>query len=68
VLDYDRYLTLLNGLGRDMPLILHGLLEDQVDTSVAFLRAKGAHLSSDFVDGAQASSEGEAGHCIRPRE
>ena len=68
VLDYDRYLTLLNGLGRDMPLILHGLLEDQVDTSVAFLRAKGAYLSSDFVDGARASGEGVAGHCIRPRE
>ncbi len=46
LLDYDHYLTLLNGLGRDIPLILHGLSEAQVDTSVAFLRAKGAHLET----------------------
>jgi len=46
VLDYDHYLALLNGLGRDIPLILHGLTEDQVDTSIAFLRAKGAHLET----------------------
>jgi len=44
LLDYDHYLALLNGLGRDIPLILHGLTEAQVDTSVAFLRSKGAHL------------------------
>ncbi len=45
VLDYDHYLTLLDGLGRDAPLILHGLAEDQVETSLAFLRSKGARLS-----------------------
>ncbi len=46
LLDYDHYLALLNGLGRDIPLILHGLSEDQVDASVAFLRSKGAHLET----------------------
>ncbi len=42
LLDYDHYLRLLAGLGRDVPLILHSLTEDQVDTAVAFLKAKGA--------------------------
>jgi sugar phosphate isomerase/epimerase len=44
LLDYDHYLRLLAGLGRDVPLILHSLTEEQVDTAVAFLRAKGATL------------------------
>lgn len=45
VLDYDHYLALLDELGRDVPLILHGLAEAQVDTSVGFLQSKGARLS-----------------------
>jgi len=40
VLDYDHYLALLRSVGYNGPLILHGLLEDQVDASVAFLRGK----------------------------
>ena len=40
LLDYDRYLSLLRGLGADVPVILHGLREAEVDESVAFLRGK----------------------------
>jgi sugar phosphate isomerase/epimerase len=40
VLDYDHYLGLLRRAGYDGPLILHGLREDQVARSVAFLRGK----------------------------
>ena len=40
LLDYDRYLLLLNNLGFDVPLILHGLSEAQVPECVAFLREK----------------------------
>jgi sugar phosphate isomerase/epimerase len=40
VLDYDYYLGLLRRAGYDGPLILHGLREDQVARSVAFLRGK----------------------------
>jgi sugar phosphate isomerase/epimerase len=40
VLDYDHYLGLLRRAGYDGPLILHGLREDQVGRSVAFLRGK----------------------------
>jgi sugar phosphate isomerase/epimerase len=39
-LDYDLYLDLLRGSGYRGPLILHGLREDQVAASVAFVRAK----------------------------
>jgi sugar phosphate isomerase/epimerase len=39
-LDYDRYVALLRGSGYDGPLILHGLREDQVAASAAFLRRK----------------------------
>ena len=38
-LDYDLYLALLGHATTDVPLILHGLTEDQVTDSVAFLRA-----------------------------
>jgi sugar phosphate isomerase/epimerase len=38
-LDYGLYLALLGHAGRDVPLILHGLAEDEVTDSVAFLRA-----------------------------
>ena len=47
LLDYDHYLELLGGLGRDVPLILHGLTEEQVDVAVAFLQAKGARLEPE---------------------
>ncbi len=40
VLDYEQYLSLLNGLGYDVPLILHGLTEEQVDGCVAYLKEK----------------------------
>lgn len=40
LLDYDYYLARLRASGFRGPLILHGLAEEQVDQSVAFLRAK----------------------------
>ena len=40
VLDYDLYLRLLQKVNYSGPLILHTLQEDEVDTSVAFLRSK----------------------------
>jgi len=40
LLDYGRYLSLLNNLEFDVPLILHGLSEAQVPECVAFLREK----------------------------
>ncbi len=40
LLDYDSYLDLLRGSGYLGPLVLHGLREDQVAASVAFLRHK----------------------------
>jgi len=40
LLDYERYLSLLSGLGSDIQLVLHGLSEAQVDESVAFLRER----------------------------
>lgn len=40
LLDYSQYLSLLSDLGFDVPLILHGLNETQVDECVAFLRGK----------------------------
>lgn len=40
VLNYDLYLMLLEKIGYDGPLILHGLREDQVAFSVDFLRSK----------------------------
>lgn len=46
VLDYDRYLRLLCAAGYTGPLILHGLSESQVATSVAFLRDKLSALTS----------------------
>jgi sugar phosphate isomerase/epimerase len=39
-LDYDRYLGLLEQLPRDVPLILHGLQEDEVEGSLRFLRRR----------------------------
>jgi sugar phosphate isomerase/epimerase len=40
VLDYDRYLAWLRRIGYVGPLILHGLADDEVAGSVAFLRGK----------------------------
>jgi sugar phosphate isomerase/epimerase len=39
LLDYDTYLGLLGQSGFSGPLILHGLTEDEVAGSLAFLRA-----------------------------
>jgi sugar phosphate isomerase/epimerase len=46
LLDYDQYLSLLNTIGFDVPLILHGLSEEQVDECVAFLRGKMAAINA----------------------
>lgn len=48
-LDYDVYLSLLRSIGYRGPLILHALTEEQVDSSVAFLRQKGVGLDSEEV-------------------
>lgn len=44
VLDYDRYLALLAASGFTGPLILHGLSEQQVSPSLAFLQNKFAAI------------------------
>jgi sugar phosphate isomerase/epimerase len=46
VLDYDRYLSWLSKIGYDGPLILHGLAEHEVASSVQFLRQKLASVYS----------------------
>lgn len=40
LLDYDQYLSLLNDVDPDIPIVLHGLSEAEVDGCVAFLREK----------------------------
>ena len=40
LLDYDRYILRLSKIGFDVPAILHGLSEAEVDGCVAFLREK----------------------------
>ena len=40
LLDYDQYLSLLRKAAPDIPLILHGLSESQVDECIAFLKGK----------------------------
>ena len=40
LLDYDQYLSLLNDVDPDLPIVLHGLSEAEVDGCVAFLRGK----------------------------
>lgn len=40
LLDYDQYLSLLNDVDPDVPIILHGLSEAEVDGCVSFLREK----------------------------
>ncbi len=40
LLDYNQYLSLLSTVRSDVPLILHGLEEAQVEGCVAFLRGK----------------------------
>ncbi|HET8840242.1 MAG TPA: sugar phosphate isomerase/epimerase [Ktedonobacteraceae bacterium] len=47
LLDYDAYLHLLSAARYTGPLILHGLREDQVDVSVAFLQRKLAALRQE---------------------
>jgi sugar phosphate isomerase/epimerase len=56
LLDYDDYLRLLHGVRYGGPLILHGLAEDQVAESVAFLRGKLARLPSEVGEGARGGS------------
>jgi len=43
LLDYERYLSLIDRLDSNMPVVLHGLREEDVDECVAFLRSKGAN-------------------------
>lgn len=38
-LDYNQYMSLLNDVGYDVPLILHGLSEAEVDGCVSFLQS-----------------------------
>ncbi|MCZ6676689.1 MAG: sugar phosphate isomerase/epimerase [Candidatus Poribacteria bacterium] len=45
LLDYDHYLSLLDTIGFDVPVILHGLSEAQVDVCVGFLRGKMAAIN-----------------------
>ena len=40
LLDYDQYLSLLNDVDPDIPIVLHGLSEAEVEGCVAFLREK----------------------------
>ncbi len=40
LLDYGRYMKLLQATGRDLPLLLHSLSEQQAAESIAFLRSK----------------------------
>ena len=40
ILDYDHYLRLLRSIGFAGPLIIHGLAEAQVDTTLEFVRGK----------------------------
>ena len=40
LLDYDQYLSLLNDVNPDLPIVLHGLSEAEVDGCVAFLHGK----------------------------
>ncbi len=40
LLDYDQYLSLLNDIDSDVPIVLHGLSEAEVNGCVDFLREK----------------------------
>jgi sugar phosphate isomerase/epimerase len=40
LLDYEHYLSLLNKLEFDVPVILHGLTESELPESLAFMRNK----------------------------
>lgn len=40
LLDYDHYLRLLAATGRDLPVLLHSLSEEQAKVSIAFLKGK----------------------------
>ena len=45
-LDYARYVSLLCGLAFDVPIILHGLAEEQVPASAAMLRRHAAYYQA----------------------
>jgi sugar phosphate isomerase/epimerase len=49
LLEYDQYLSLLNAVGFDGPLILHGLTEAQVPLSVTFVQEKLSHIEKRMV-------------------
>ena len=46
LLGYDHYLSLLNNLEFDVPVILHGLTETEVPESLAFVREKMQNINS----------------------
>ena len=46
LLDYDQYLSLLNDVDPNLPIVLHGLSEAEVDGCVAFLRGKMEAISA----------------------
>ncbi len=46
LLDYDHYLSLLDNLEFDVPVILHGLTETEVPETVAFVREKMQNINS----------------------
>ena len=50
IVDYDAYLCQLQTHTKGVPLILHGLTEQQVDASLAFLRNKFTALGFDDAD------------------
>ena len=45
-LDYDLYLRHLSGAGYGGPLVMHGMAEEQVEGSLAFLRRKLAEVDT----------------------
>jgi sugar phosphate isomerase/epimerase len=58
LLDYNRYLALLDKAGYRGPLILHGLAEEQVDASVAFLRDRLEVLESQAANDREQTDAG----------
>ena len=49
LLDYDQYLSLLNAVGFEGPLVLHSLTEAQVPSSVAFVQEKLRQIKQRMV-------------------
>ena len=57
-LDYDLYLKHLNEAGYGGPLVMHGLAEEEVEGSLAFLRRKLAEITSCSSKKTTGSTEG----------